>query len=80
MANMRDEIIKSTATADVNLLKKVAAPRPPKTVWLEPPPKVAPMSAPLPLCRSTTATRTTAMSRWRTESVMNIDTSLRGRV
>jgi hypothetical protein len=32
MANMRDEIMKSTATADVNLLKKVAAPRPPKTV------------------------------------------------
>jgi hypothetical protein len=75
MANMRDEIIKSTATADVNLLKKVAAPRPPKTVWLEPPPKVAPMSAPLPLWRSTTVTRTTAMSRWRAESIMNIDTS-----
>jgi hypothetical protein len=38
---------KRTAVPIVILLKNVAAPRLPKTVWLDPP-KAAPMSAPLP--------------------------------
>jgi hypothetical protein len=38
---------KRTAAPIVSLLKNVAAPRLPNTVWLDPP-KAAPMSAPLP--------------------------------
>lgn len=38
---------KMIATTVVSLLKKVAAPRDPKTVW-EAPPKAAPISAPFP--------------------------------
>src|SRR5574337_961132 len=75
-----DETIKRIAATKVSLLKKVAAPRPPKTVWLEPPPKAAPMSAPLPLWRSTTTIRITAMSRCTTESAMTMRISLKDRV
>ena len=42
-----------TAAPVVILERKVAAPRLPKIVWLEPPPKPAPISAPLPVCSST---------------------------
>ena len=45
-----DVTMNSTARAVVSFDRNVAAPRPPKTVWLEPPPKTAPMSAPLPVC------------------------------
>jgi len=48
---------KRTAAPTVTLLKNVAAPRPPKTVWLDPP-KAAPMSAPFPDCNSTAPTIT----------------------
>jgi len=48
---------KRTAAPTVTLLKKVAAPRPPKTVWLDPP-KAAPMSAPFPDCNRTAPTIT----------------------
>jgi hypothetical protein len=47
MANPNDVTIKTTAQPQVNLLRNVAAPRPPKIVWLDPP-NVAPISAPLP--------------------------------
>ena len=42
--------MKMAATTTVNLLKKLAGPRLPKTVWLEPP-KDAPISAPFPDCK-----------------------------
>jgi len=48
---------KRTAAPTVTLLKKVAAPRPPKTVWLDPP-KAAPISAPFPDCNRTAPTIT----------------------
>ena len=38
----------------VNRVRKLPAPLLPKTVVLEPPPKAAPMSVPLPVCSSTT--------------------------
>ena len=41
------------AAAVVALLKKVEAPVLPNSVWLEPPPKAAPMSAPLPVWSKT---------------------------
>lgn len=53
----RDVSIKSIATPAVIFPKKVPAPDEPKTVWLEPP-KAAPMSAPLPACRSTIRIKT----------------------
>jgi hypothetical protein len=46
-----DVIINTTAAPIVTLLKKVEAPVLPNTVWLDPPPKTAPMSAPLPDCK-----------------------------
>ena len=50
--------MKTAAAPAVTLARNVAAPRPPKNVWLAPP-KAAPMSAPLPACRSTTMMRST---------------------
>ena len=46
-------IMKTTATAVVILVRKPPGPAEPKTVWLEPPPKAAPISAPFPVCRRT---------------------------
>lgn len=51
------------ATTVVILLRKVAAPVLPKTVW-ELPPKAAPTEAPLPVCNRTTKTRVTLARRW----------------
>ena len=48
-ANPKDVNMKMTATAVVILPKNVEAPVLPKSVWLEPPPKAAPMSAPFPV-------------------------------
>ncbi len=47
MAKERDVNINTKAVMTVNLLKKFAGPRLPKTVWLEPP-NAAPISAPFP--------------------------------
>jgi hypothetical protein len=44
---LKEVIMKSAAAPTVSLLRKVAAPRPPKRVWLDPP-KAAPISAPFP--------------------------------
>ena len=46
--------MKITAAPLVTLVKKLPAPRLPKTVLLAPPPKTAPISAPLPRCNRTT--------------------------
>jgi hypothetical protein len=51
----RDVHINRIAIPVVILVKKFPAPELPKTVWLEPP-KTAPTSAPLPVCRRTTMT------------------------
>jgi hypothetical protein len=45
--------MKMIATPVVILVKKPAGPADPKRVWLDPPPKAAPMSAPLPVWRRT---------------------------
>jgi hypothetical protein len=55
--------MKTTTRTRVALLRKSAGPVEPKRAWLPAPPKTAPMSAPLPDCRST------AMMR-RTETMM----------
>ena len=44
--------MKIIAAMVVALLKNVEAPVLPKSVWLEPPPKAAPISAPLPVCHT----------------------------
>ena len=46
MARVRDVTMNKIADAVVSLLRNVAAPLLPKSVWLEPP-KAAPISAPL---------------------------------
>lgn len=48
---MIDVTINATAAPMVILLKNGVAPVLPKTVWLDPPPNAAPISAPLPDCR-----------------------------
>ena len=45
--------MKIMAAIVVALFKNVDAPAPPNKVWLDPPPKAAPMSAPLPVWSST---------------------------
>ena len=45
--------MKTIAPTVVTLFNKGKGPSEPKTVWLEPPPKDAPMSAPLPCCKRT---------------------------
>ena len=47
IARLNEVNMKTAATTTVNLLRKLAGPRLPKTVWLEPP-NDAPISAPLP--------------------------------
>ena len=56
-------IIKTTATMVVSLVRKVAAPPLPKTVWLDPP-KAAPMLAPLPVWSRTIIIRAKQTSIW----------------
>jgi len=63
MARRREVSIKTTAAIVVSLLRKVAAPRLPKRVWLEPP-KAAPSSAPLLLCINTIKIRNRDTSMW----------------
>ena len=48
-ASINDVSMNKMAAAVVALLKKVDAPVLPKSVWLEPPPNAAPMSAPFPV-------------------------------
>ena len=48
-ARIRDVSMNTTAAMVVALLRNVDAPELPKRVWLDPPPKAAPMSAPLPV-------------------------------
>jgi hypothetical protein len=48
MVSKSEVTIKSTAATVVSLLRNVAAPLLPKSVWLDPP-KAAPISAPFPL-------------------------------
>ena len=47
IASLKEVNMKTAATTTVNLLRKFAGPRLPKTVWLDPP-KAAPISAPFP--------------------------------
>src|SRR5438105_10772390 len=63
MARLREVTIKIVAATAVSLLRKVPAPREPKTVWLEPP-KAAPISAPLPDCNRMTPTMIKATRIW----------------
>jgi hypothetical protein len=63
-ARPKDVSIKITAAIVVSLLKKVDAPAPPNRVWLAPPPKAAPISAPLPVCRSTINIKAKATTMW----------------
>jgi hypothetical protein len=48
-----DVTMKIMATPVVILVKKPAGPADPKRVWLEPPPKAAPISAPFPVWSNT---------------------------
>ncbi len=52
-ASPNEVTINIMAAAVVALLRKVDAPVLPNSVWLEPPPKAAPMSAPLPVWSKT---------------------------
>jgi hypothetical protein len=52
------------AAAVVALLKKVDAPVLPNSVWLEPPPNAAPMSAPLPVWSKTIMIRAIQTIIW----------------
>ena len=63
MAKESEVSIKTTAAIVVSLLKKVAAPRAPKSVWLDPP-KAAPSSAPFPLCTRTMKIRKKQTITW----------------
>jgi hypothetical protein len=47
IASEREVSINTKAVTTVNLLRKFAGPRLPKTVWLDPP-NAAPISAPFP--------------------------------
>ena len=58
-ASARDVSIKITAAPVVALLKKVEAPVLPNSVWLPPPPKAAPISAPFPVWSKTIMIRAT---------------------
>jgi len=49
MARLNEVSMNTAATMTVSLLRKLAGPRLPKTVWLDPP-KAAPISAPFPDC------------------------------
>jgi hypothetical protein len=57
-----------TAAAVVALLKKVEAPVLPNSVWLDPPPKAAPMSAPLPVWSRTIMISAIQTTMWITIS------------
>ena len=63
--------MKMIAAAVVSLCKKLAGPRLPKTVWLEPP-KAAPMLAPLPVWSRMMAIRARETTMWRTRVIVII--------
>jgi hypothetical protein len=52
-------IMNTTATAVVIFVKNPPGPAEPKTVWLDPPPKAAPISAPFPVWRRTMTIKST---------------------
>jgi hypothetical protein len=56
----------------VSFVIKPVEPELPNSVWLEPPPKAAPISDPLPVWRRTTKIRATATTTWITESTVII--------
>jgi hypothetical protein len=60
---MSDVIMKAIAVPVVSFVIRLPAPLEPKSVWL-PPPKTAPMSAPLPVCSRTTTARNTHATTW----------------
>ncbi len=53
----------ATAVPVVSFVSRLPAPPDPKSVWL-PPPNTAPMSAPLPVCRSTTTIKKRHANTW----------------
>jgi hypothetical protein len=57
-------IMKMMATPVVILVKKPPGPADPKRVWLDPPPKAAPMSAPLPVWSKTIKIKKTHTKMW----------------
>ena len=63
-ANTSEVSMKTIAAPVVALLKKVEAPVLPNNVWLDPPPKAAPMSAPLPVWSSTIMISAMQTSTW----------------
>lgn len=50
-ARKSEVIMKTVAATAVSLLRKLVGPLEPNSVWDEPPPKTAPISAPFPVCR-----------------------------
>jgi hypothetical protein len=64
MAREREVSMKTMAATVVNLLRRVAAPRVPKIVWLAPLPKALPIWAPFPVCSRTMRIRRKHMIKW----------------
>ncbi len=60
MARTRLVTINRTTTPVVSLVMKPDVPELPKSVWLAPLPKAAPISEPRPVCKSTISTRAIA--------------------
>src|SRR5688572_21176983 len=58
----------------VSFVSRLPAPPDPKSVWL-PPPKTAPMSAPFPVCSSTTTIRKRHANTWITGTMYPTKTS-----
>jgi len=63
-ASANEVSIKTMAATVVALPRNVEAPPLPKRVWLPPPPKTAPISAPLPVCKSTIMIRAMQITTW----------------
>lgn len=63
MARLSEVTMKMMAAAAVILVRKFPAPLGPNRVWLAPP-KIAPIEAPFPVCRSTTRIKTRAIKTW----------------
>ena len=63
IASVNEVIMKIAATTTVSLLRKLAGPRLPNTVWLDPP-NEAPISAPLPDWRRMAPIMRTQMKTW----------------
>jgi hypothetical protein len=64
--------MKTTAHAAVIFPKKVVGPALPKRVWLEAPPRDAPILAPFPACKRTTMMRTILTMICNTTTAVNI--------